>query len=54
MKIDAVKSASDKIRETGIESTALWWSEVEIVSAAESNCRNAIQYTKEHASAQKQ
>ena len=44
MRYDMVKDLSDYIEESGIESSALWWSEVEVVADAEMNCRNTNEY----------
>ena len=39
-----VRELAVRIEESGIESTALWWSEVEVVGDAEMNCRNTLEY----------
>lgn len=45
LRITAIKNMAACIEESNIEATALWWSEVEMVSDAEINCRNSILYS---------
>lgn len=42
--LKAFRTLAISNEELGIESTALWWSEVELVSTAETNCRNTIRF----------
>ncbi|MBT3232433.1 MAG: hypothetical protein HN356_06410 [Calditrichaeota bacterium] len=45
LRITAIKNMAICIEESNIEATAIWWSEVELVSDAEINCRNSILYS---------
>lgn len=44
-QIDAVETYTTFVRESGIEASALWWTEVEETGTAEMGARAAVEYT---------
>lgn len=44
-QIDAVDKYTSYVRESGIDASALWWSEVEETATAEMGARAVVEYT---------
>ncbi len=44
MQFEVFQTMADHIEEQDIDSTAIWWSEVEACAEAEANCRNTVEY----------